>query len=61
MIKAVLLVTGVVAMCAMTFFAIKGGFRTLFADAIDMHAGSDYIKEKGTCCFCIPGNSQGAY
>lgn len=47
MIKAVLLVTGVVAMCAMTFFAIKGGFSTLFSDAIDMHAGSDYIKEKG--------------
>lgn len=47
MIKAVLLVTGVVAMCIMTFIAVKGGFSTLFSDAVDMHAGSDYLQEKG--------------
>ena len=47
MIKAVLLVTGVVAMCIMTFIAVKDGFSTLFSDAVDMHAGSDYLQEKG--------------
>ena len=47
MIKAVLLVTGVVIMCILTFVMVKGGFGTLFQNAIDMHAGSEYIKEKG--------------
>ncbi|MCQ9337224.1 cation acetate symporter [Corynebacterium phoceense] len=47
MIKAVLLVTGVVAMCAMVFISIKGGFGTLFDGAVQTHAGSEYLAQKG--------------
>ncbi|MGX4761792.1 solute symporter family protein [Corynebacterium minutissimum] len=47
MIKAVLLVTGVVIMCILTFVMIKGGFNTLFSSAVDMHASSAVIQEKG--------------
>ena len=47
MIKAVLLVTGVVIMCALVFISIRGGFNTLFQDAIDMHAGSENLAKEG--------------
>ncbi|WP_408932820.1 cation acetate symporter [Corynebacterium marquesiae] len=47
MIKAVLLVAGVVIMCFLVFIALRGGFSTLFNNAIDMHAASEQIKEKG--------------
>ena len=47
MIKAVLLVTGVVIMCILTFVMLKGGFNTLFSTAVDMHASSAVIQEKG--------------
>ena len=47
MIKAVLLVTGVVAMCAMVFISIKGGFGALFDGAVQAHAGSEYLAQKG--------------
>ena len=47
MIKAVLLVTGVVIMCILTFVLLKGGFSALFTQAIDMHANSEAIKEGG--------------
>ena len=47
MIKAVLLVTGVVIMCILTFVMIKGGFNTLFSSAVDMHASSAVNQEKG--------------
>lgn len=47
MIKAVLLVVGVVIMCALVFISIRGGFNTLFQDAIDMHAGSENLAKEG--------------
>ncbi|MGV3160851.1 solute symporter family protein [Corynebacterium sp. 32222D000AT] len=47
MIKAVLLVTGVVIMCALVFISIRGGFNTLFQDAINMHAGSENLAKEG--------------
>lgn len=47
MIKAVLLVTGVVVMCIMVFVSLRGGFSNMFSTAIDMHASSDYLHEKG--------------
>ena len=47
MIKAVLLVVGVVVMCALVFISIRGGFNTLFQDAIDMHAGSENLAKEG--------------
>ncbi|XLN85013.1 cation acetate symporter [Corynebacterium tuberculostearicum] len=47
MIKAVLLVAGVVIMCVLVFIALRGGFSTLFNNAIDMHAASEQIKDKG--------------
>ena len=47
MIKAVLLVAGVVIMCFLVFIALRGGFSALFNNAIDMHAASEQIKEKG--------------
>ncbi|WP_448856298.1 solute symporter family protein [Corynebacterium camporealensis] len=47
MIKAVLLVTGVVAMSVMVFIALRGGFNTLFDSAITMHAQSQEIQERG--------------
>ncbi|QCB27960.1 solute symporter family protein [Corynebacterium endometrii] len=62
MIKAVLLCTGIVVMCVLVFFAVKGGFGTLFQSAIDMHANSDYIKEEGYAAEAImePGLKYGA-
>ncbi|RNE48635.1 solute symporter family protein [Corynebacterium alimapuense] len=47
MIKAVLLVGGVSIMTVLVFVSIRGGFTTLFDDAISMHASSEYIQEKG--------------
>ncbi|WIM68363.1 cation acetate symporter [Corynebacterium breve] len=47
MIKAVLLVGGVAIMTVLVFVAVKGGFGTLFDEAINTHAASEYIKEKG--------------
>lgn len=47
MIKAVLLVLGVVIMSVLVFVMVKGGFGTLFESAVKMHAESDYLAEKG--------------
>lgn len=47
MIKAVLLVAGVVVMCVLVFVAVRGGFSNLFDGAVKAHAASEYIKEKG--------------
>ncbi|WJY67586.1 solute symporter family protein [Corynebacterium auris] len=47
MIKAVLLIGGVAIMTVLVFVAVRGGFNTLFSDAVDMHAGSQYIQEQG--------------
>ena len=47
MIKAVLLVGGVAIMTVLTFIAVRGGFSTLFDDAIAMHAASEAIQTKG--------------
>lgn len=47
MIKAVLLVLGVIIMSVLVFVMVKGGFGTLFESAVKMHAESDYLAEKG--------------
>jgi len=47
MIKAVLLVAGVFIMAILVFVAIKGGFVTLFGQAIATHADSQTIVERG--------------
>ena len=47
MIKAVLLVAGVFIMAILVFVAIKGGFVTLFDQAIAMHAESQAIVDGG--------------
>ena len=47
MIKAVLLVGGVGIMTVLVFVAVRGGFGTLFNDAMDMHATSANLAEKG--------------
>ena len=47
MIKAVLLVSGVVVMAILVFVAIKGGFVTLFDQAIATHADSQAAAERG--------------
>lgn len=47
MIKAVLLIGGVAIMTVLVFVAVRGGFNTLFTDAVDMHASSQNIQEKG--------------
>ena len=47
MIKAVLLVAGVFVMAILVFVAIKGGFVTLFDQAIATHADSQAIVERG--------------
>ena len=47
MIKAVLLVGGVAIMTVLTFVAVRGGFSTLFDDAISMHATSEAIQTRG--------------
>ena len=47
MIKAVLLIGGVAIMTIWTFIAVKGGFSTLFNEAIAEHAASAHIAEAG--------------
>ncbi|AJK68266.1 solute symporter family protein [Corynebacterium marinum] len=47
MIKAVLLVGGVGIMTVLVFVSVRGGFGTLFNDAMDMHATSANMAEKG--------------
>lgn len=47
MIKAVLLVSGVVVMAILVFVAIKGGFVTLFDQAIATHADSQAAVDRG--------------
>lgn len=47
MIKAVLLVSGVVVMAILVFIAIKGGFVTLFDQAIATHADSQAAVDRG--------------
>ena len=47
MIKAVLLVSGVLAMSIMVFIALRGGFNELFTQAIATHAASDHIQQQG--------------
>jgi cation/acetate symporter len=47
MIKAVLLVGGVGIMTVLVFVSVRGGFGTLFNDAMDMHATSANLAEKG--------------
>lgn len=47
MIKAVLLVSGVVVMGILVFVAIKGGFVSLFDQAIATHADSQAAAERG--------------
>ncbi len=47
MIKAVLLISGVVIMTVLVFVTVKGGFGTLFRDAVDMHGASKYIQKQG--------------
>ena len=47
MIKAVLLVSGVVVMAILVFVAIKGGFVTLFEQAIATHADSQAAADRG--------------
>lgn len=47
MIKAVLLVSGVVVMAILVFVAIKGGFVTLFDQAIATHADSQAAADRG--------------
>ena len=47
MIKAVLLVGGVGIMTVLVFVSVRGGFGTLFNDAMDMHAASANMAEKG--------------
>lgn len=47
MIKAVLLVGAVIIMTLIILVGVKGNFSQLLQDAVDMHASSDYIAEKG--------------
>ena len=47
MIKAVLLIAGVVLMTVMVFFAIKGGFTDLLDRAVEKHGGDAAILEPG--------------
>ncbi|MCS5480463.1 cation acetate symporter [Corynebacterium sp. YIM 101645] len=62
MIKAVLLIGGVAVMTIWTFIAVRGGFATLFNDAIAAHAVSDVIQTKGYAAEDImkPGLQYGA-
>ncbi|WP_034651915.1 cation acetate symporter [Corynebacterium vitaeruminis] len=46
MIKAVLLVGGVVIMTILVFVMVKGGLTTLFDKAVDTHAASQYLASK---------------
>ena len=47
MIKAVLLITGVVIMSILAFVLAKGGLNSIFDQAIVKHADSAYLAEKG--------------
>ncbi|KAA8720249.1 solute symporter family protein [Corynebacterium spheniscorum] len=47
MIKAVLLVTGVAVMTVWVFFAVRGGMTTMFNHAVESHANSQYLAQKG--------------
>lgn len=47
MIKAVLLIGGVAIMTIWTFIAVRGGFSTLFNEAIASHAGSQSMIDRG--------------
>ncbi|SDL59036.1 cation/acetate symporter [Corynebacterium mycetoides] len=62
MIKAVLLISGVAIMTVLVFVAVKGGMNTLFTEAVDSHAASEYIREKGyeASAIMAPGLKYGA-
>ena len=47
MIKAVLLIAGVLIMAVLAFIMAKGGLTAVFDKAIDTHTASSYIAEKG--------------
>ena len=47
MIKAVLLIAGVLIMSILAFILAKGGLTAVFDRAIDTHAASGYLAEKG--------------
>lgn len=47
MIKAVLLIAGVLIMSILAFITAKGGLTAVFDRAIDTHAASGYLTEKG--------------
>lgn len=47
MIKAVLLIAGVLIMSILAFITAKGGLTAVFDRAIDTHAASGYLAEKG--------------
>ena len=47
MIKAVLLIAGVLIMSILAFITAKGGLTAVFDKAIDTHAASGYLAEKG--------------
>ena len=62
MIKAVLLIGGVAIMTIWTFIAVRGGFSTLFNEAMASHANSSTIAEAGYAAEDImkPGLKYGA-
>jgi len=47
MIKAVLLIAGVLIMTVLAFILAKGGLTAVFDQAIDTHSASSYLAEKG--------------
>ncbi|OFT59204.1 cation acetate symporter [Corynebacterium sp. HMSC05H05] len=47
MIKAVLLIAGVLIMSILAFIMAKGGLTAVFNQAIDTHSASSYLAEKG--------------
>ena len=47
MIKAVLLIAGVLIMSVLAFILAKGGLTAVFNQAIDTHSASSYLAEKG--------------
>ena len=47
MIKAVLLIAGVLIMTVLAFIMAKGGLTAVFNQAIDTHSASSYLAEKG--------------
>ena len=62
MIKAVLLITGVLIMSILAFWLAKGGLNAIFNQAIETHANSAYLAEKGYVAENImqPGLKYGA-